>query len=216
MSAAEGTTPVDQQRRTFVPVAVVGLAATGFLAFAGHQAMLRVPGDDLRKLGAVSLATDSAAELEFPLAGALALVALACWGVILVARGRVRQAVACLAALAAGGVFAVLFVGGFIQNDDAAADISEQIGFPALGDRLPIESTVWFWPALVVAAVAVAAGVAAALLGPSWPEMGSRYDAPGAHDSKPSAVPTEERASIDLWKSMDEGQDPTTEPDESH
>ncbi len=38
-----------------------------------------------------------------------------------------------------------------------------------------------------------------------WPEMGSRYDAPGgAGDAAP-----EDPSSLDLWKSIDEGRDPT-------
>jgi hypothetical protein len=36
--------------------------------------------------------------------------------------------------------------------------------------------------------------------------MGSRYDAPG---SDPVEVPPEEQTNLDLWKSIDEGRDPT-------
>jgi hypothetical protein len=42
---------------------------------------------------------------------------------------------------------------------------------------------------------------------PAWPEMGSRYDAPGAAEQE--TAPPEERSSLDLWRSLDEGQDPT-------
>jgi len=195
------------ERRTFGPVVLVGLAATGFTAFAGHQPMLRVPEDD-QTLEQLALAGDLA-ELEFPLAGALALIALAAWGVLLVVRGRFRQAMAVVAAVAAAGVGAVLLIGGFVQNDDAAADIADQLGRPALADLLPLESTLWFWPALVAAMVSTAAAFAAVLLAPTWPEMGSRYDAPSPHRGTSSKAPPEERTSLDLWKSMDEGDDPT-------
>jgi hypothetical protein len=43
---------------------------------------------------------------------------------------------------------------------------------------------------------------------PQWPEMGSRYDAPGVQ-SEPASVPPEDQSSLDLWKALDEGKDPT-------
>ncbi len=39
-----------------------------------------------------------------------------------------------------------------------------------------------------------------------WPQMGKRYDAPGAAEE--TAEPGE-RTNLDLWKAMDEGRDPT-------
>lgn len=198
-----------KQRRTFVPVALVGLAATGLASLAGHRPMLEVPADELKKQGVVAFAGEGLAEVDFPLAGALALVALACWGVLLVVRGRMRQAVAAAAALAAGGVFAVLVVGGFVQDDEASNAIADQLGVPGLADRLPLEWTPWFWLALVASVLATAAAVAAVLLAPEWPEMGKRYDAPSARREATTEAPAEERTNLDLWKSMDEGQDPT-------
>ena len=44
-----------------------------------------------------------------------------------------------------------------------------------------------------------------------WPEMGSRYDAPGAAAAT-AAGPPEEQTSLDLWKALDEGRDPTARP----
>ncbi len=197
------------ERRTFGPVALVGLAASGLAAFAGQQGMLRIPSDDLERLGLISFVGQDQAEVEFPLAGALALVALACWGVLLVTRGRVRQVVGALAAVAATGVVAVAVIGGFLQDDDAATAIADQLGIPMLADQYALESTPWFWATLVAGLVAAAAAAAAVRLAPGWPEMGSRYDAPAAHETKTSDVPAEERTNLDLWKSMDEGDDPT-------
>ncbi len=170
--------------------------------------MLRVSTDDLHKLGMTGVSA-GASDVEFPLAGALALVALACWGVLLVARGRLRQVMAAMAALSVAGVLVVLVIGGFVQDDDAAADVADQLGFPALVDRLPINPTAWFWIGLVASVVATAAAVAATKLASTWPEMGSRYDAPATHETTSSPAPPEERTSLDLWKSMDEGEDPT-------
>jgi uncharacterized membrane protein (TIGR02234 family) len=200
----------DRGRRTFGPVVLVGLAATGLMALAGHQAMLRVPDDQLESLGSISIAGQDSSKAEFPLAGALALVALACWGALLVTRGVVRRAVAALAALMTTGVLVVLVVGGFVQRDDARDDFAEQAGLQQLGtDQLSMDPTGWFWAALAGAVVALAAAVAAVRLAPSWPQMGSRYDAPASHSPAGGDKPAEERTSLDLWKSLDEGDDPT-------
>ena len=197
------------RRRTFVPVVLAGIGASALMAVAGHRPMLEVPTEDLARLGITAVAGEDAAQAEFPLAGALALVALACWGVLLVARGRFRRLMAVLAALAAGGVLVVQVVGGFVQEDDAAVAIAEQVGASLLGDRLPLSFTAWFWVATVASVVALAAAVVGVLAAPDWPEMGSRYDAPATHERHDTDAPTEERTSLDLWKSMDQGDDPT-------
>ncbi len=202
-------------RRTFAPVVLVGLAATGLTAVAGHKTMLRVSSDGLEKLGLGPLTDGRYADLnsaEFPLAGALALVALAAWGVVLVARGRVRRLVAALATLAATGVLAVVVFGGFVEDQEFATDFASTIGATSMvGDLIEVERTGWFWAALLGSVVAVAAGVAAYLFAPSWPEMGSRYDAPSAAPTADAgdSTPAENRSSIDLWKQLDEGDDPT-------
>ncbi|UMG94899.1 Trp biosynthesis-associated membrane protein [Nocardioides sp. TF02-7] len=194
-------------------MALAGLATTGLTAFAGHQPMIRVPEEQLDRAGAMSVAGQELSQAEFPLAGALALVALACWGALLVTRGVVRRAVAVLAALATAGVLVVVAVGGFVQRDDARDDFVDQVGLTgAGGDRFTMELTAWFWVALAGSALALAAAVAAVRLAPWWPEMGSRYDAPAAQEPGSADAPAEERTNLDLWKSLDEGDDPTTGP----
>ncbi|WP_435769415.1 Trp biosynthesis-associated membrane protein [Nocardioides sp. SYSU DS0651] len=200
-------------RRTFGPVVLLGLAASGFGAVAGHRAMLRVSEEHLRAIGASAYTGDDFNRVEFPLAGALALVALACWGVLLVTRGLFRRVVAVLAAVAAAGMLAVVAVGGFVQHEDAAADLAARIGLG--GGAVPVERTVWFWVALAASLLAVAAAAAAIRFTPGWPEMGTRYDAPtgGAVTDREAAAGAdqepEEQSNLDLWKSLDEGTDPT-------
>ncbi|MFC5728467.1 MULTISPECIES: Trp biosynthesis-associated membrane protein [Nocardioides] len=196
-------------RRTFGPVVLLGLAASGFAAVAGHRAMLRIPEDHLQAIGASAYAGDEFNRVEFPLAGALALVALACWGVLLVTRGVVRRVVAGLATLAATGMLVVIVLGGFVQHDDAAADLGSRLGLG--GATVPIERTGWLWVALVTSVLALAAGAAALRLVGSWPEMGTRYDAPtgGATAAAASETEPEEQSNLDLWRSLDEGTDPT-------
>ena len=94
-----------------------------------------------------------------------------------------------------------LIVEGFAKHDDVVIEL-----------RAPIEYTGWFWLALAASVPALLAALAAIRQAPAWPEMGSRYDAPSAHDTASAHstdTPAEERTSLDLWKSMDEGEDPT-------
>ena len=61
----------------------------------------------------------------------------------------------------------------------------------------------WFWVYLACAALCLVASGLAVRLAPAWPEMGSRYDAPG------SAPTAREETGLDLWRALDEGRDPT-------
>ena len=195
-------------RSTFGPVVLLGLAGSGLGAVAGHRDMLAVPADFLTTAGLVGFGGEGATVVEFPLAGALALVALACWGVLLVTRGVVRRVLAVVAALAAAGILAVVLVGGFVQDEEAADDLSTRLGLG--GSTVPLEHTTWFWACLAAGLLAlVAAGLAVRLVG-SWPEMGTRYDAPTAGGTEP-VVAREDASNLDLWKSMDEGRDPTAD-----
>lgn len=198
--------PDHDLRRTFGPTVLLGLAGSGFAAVAGHRALLVVPDEFLKTAGLVGFTGQDDSVVEFPLAGALALVALACWGVLLVTRGVVRRVVAGLAALAAAGILVVVVVGGFVQDDDAAADLGTRLGLG--GATVPLERSPWLWVCLASAFLALVAAVVAVRSVGSWPEMGTRYDAPGT-DHAPVASDPEDQTNIDLWKSLDEGTDPT-------
>jgi uncharacterized membrane protein (TIGR02234 family) len=192
------------RRRTFAPVVLLGLAAGALGAVAGTRAWVADPDASSGSVAdPMGLVGDAG---EMPLAGALSLVALACWGVVLVTRGRFRRAVAALTVLASVGLAVTVVVGALTLGDQLADALAEQTG-AAAGTFEP-GLTAWFWAAAVAALVSVAASVLAVLWCPGWPEMGRRYDAPGAA-REPSPAPPEDRSSIDLWKAMDEGHDPT-------
>lgn len=195
-------------RRTFGPTVLLGLAGSGFAAVAGHKEMLTVPESALTAAGGLARTVQDRS-VEFPLAGALALVALAAWGVLLVTRGIVRRVVAGLALVAAAGIGLVVVIGGFVQDDSAAGDLAIRLGLNA--SAVEVERTPWLWVALLTSLVAFLAAGAAVRMVPEWPEMGTRYDAPGtaADAPPPPAGDPAERSNLDLWKSLDEGSDPT-------
>jgi len=181
--------------RTFGRTVLGGLGAATLTAVAAAQPWAEADGDNAGvSVTAAVDGTDVA-----PLALALALVALAAWGVLLVLRGRARRPVALVGALAAAGVL-VAVVGAFGTAQDAAVDAV--LGDGATGDTFTTSLTGWYWTAVIAAAASLAALLVAVARAPHWPSMGSRYDAPSARETAPST-------SEDMWRALDDGHDPT-------
>ena len=199
------------RRRTFGPVVLLGLASAGLAAVAGSKPWLEVepPGGECPAVPGVDYA---ALELSSPLAAALSLVVLAAWGVVLVTRGRFRRVVAALAVVASVG-YLVTAIEAYSSLKQAALREAVEAGTAPWRD-CPAAS-IWmnntWWPAALVAGVlCVAASVAAVILVPSWPEMGTRYDAPAGARTPGQARPADTpETNIDIWKAIDEGRDPT-------
>ncbi|WP_193614421.1 Trp biosynthesis-associated membrane protein [Nocardioides lijunqiniae] len=192
------------ERRTggFALTVLVGLAAGVGAAVGGNQVW--AVADLTRSEESSSLVTTFVLRGEgasVPLATALGLVVLACWGVVLVSRGRVRRVVAALGALAAVGTLVTYAVGALTSVRDLADDFTAA-GLPGVD----IDLTRWFWFGLACALVSAVAAVLAVRRVPGWPEMGSRYDAPGEQGA---ARPVEDPSNLDLWKAIDQGDDPT-------
>jgi len=163
-------------RSTFGPIVLLGLASAGLTAAASNQTWST--SDD--PAAAFQPVTTGA---ESPLALSLSLAVLAGWGVLLILRGRVRKALAWLVALGAIGVVATVIT--------AHGQLADQVHG-------------WYWTALVASLFTVAAAALAVRHVASWPEMGSRYDAPGA-----AHAPAEPETPLEIWKAIDEGRDPT-------
>jgi hypothetical protein len=177
-------------RRTFGPVVLLGLASTGFAAVASNQTWA-TSDDPSAMFGAPPSGSQS------PLALSLALAALAGWGVLLVLRGRVRRAVTWLVLALSVGALVTIVLAHSRLADDLAREYAEAPA-PAVGFHG------WYWIALACAVIAIlAAGLAVRWVG-TWPEMGSKYDAPGA-----TGVPPEPETPLEIWKAIDEGRDPT-------
>ena len=188
-----------EPRRTFAPVTLVGLAAAVLTAVASAQTWARPSDTD----GSIALQPLAEQGAQLPLASALSLVALAAWGVLLVTRGRVRRLAAALGLAAAAGTLATVAYGLVALPDAVRAEWAD------LGVQPGVEFTGWYvaaWPGAVIAVAALAAAVRWA---PAWPEMGSRYDAPGAVEPDSARTGEEDRSNLDMWKALDDGRDPT-------
>ena len=195
-------------RRTFAPVVLLGVAAATLMAVAGHQPWARARGGTAAAESAlIAFATESGPG-ESPAAGALSLVVLACWGVILVSRGRFRRAVAALAVLAGLGVLALVVI-GYREVPAAVRDVVAAVGVT----DPDVSRTAWYWTAAACALVSVCAAALAVRWAPTWPEMGQRYDAPAHparfHNAAADPQPAAQRSDTDLWKALDDGRDPT-------
>jgi uncharacterized membrane protein (TIGR02234 family) len=186
-------------RRSFGPVVLAGVAGTGICALAGAKPWA-VPD------GRAGSALVEKSGGHVPLAAALGLTGLACWGVVLVTRGRVRRLVAALGAVVAVGLVATAVVGR-VSALDSARHATVNLG------RSPVEAhtTTWWWCAVVAAVLALAASAVAVRRAGAWPEMGSRYDAPARG---PAHRDPAEMEDLDLWRAIDQGRDPTDPRDE--
>jgi len=186
--------------RTFGPAVLLALASGALVAVAGNQAWAKAEeGQGIgEQVASVSVAVG---EAKAPLATALALVVLALWGVLLVTRGRFRRVVAWATAVFTVGLVAAV-VGALFAAPDAVASAYEPYGVT----DVDVARTAWCWVALAGAMLALGAAALAARDVGHWPQMGKRYDAPGAAEPGPDPA---ERSNIDLWKAMDEGRDPT-------
>jgi uncharacterized membrane protein (TIGR02234 family) len=193
-----------RHRRSFGPVVLLGLASATLVAVAGNRTWVEADSGSARDVSSLALSVDAG---KMPAATAMALVLLASWGVVLVTRGRVRRLVAALGVLAALGALASVVVGWTSVVDALRSDLAS-VGVT----NVEISHTGWFWAAAVGSALALLASVLAVAWSPDWPEMGSRYDAPGAAP-QPTPDP-EDQSSLELWKAMDEGRDPTSGPAE--
>jgi uncharacterized membrane protein (TIGR02234 family) len=190
----EGGRPRD---RSYGPTVLAGLAGAGLAAVAGTRVWATGRGD---AAGVPVEASVTGADAQ-PLVGALALVALAAWGVVLVLRGRARRVVAIVGLLASLGALAAV-VAGFGSAEAAAVEAALAQG--ATGDAFSTSLSAWYYLSGVGAVLTAAAFTVAVARAPRWPAMGSRYDAPSA---PATAAPTSEE---DMWRALDEGRDPTS------
>lgn len=197
-------TPTKAPRSSFGGVVLAGLATAGLTAVAASQTWLRARVSGMGPGSDVDVAGSDAA----PLALALALVALAGWGVILVSQVRARRFAAGIGLLATTGVLIVVVLFWPDSNEVAARVVADR----TVDEVVSVARRPWYWVTAVGALAQAAVLLKALRDAPTWPSMSSRYDAPaaGAPRSGPAAVgDSAPVADLELWKALDEGQDPT-------
>ena len=177
----------------FGPTVLLGLTGAALTTVATSRDWATASGS----AAGVDVAASVKGSSTAPLAVALALVALAGWGVVLVLRGRARQVGAAIGALASAGVLVTVLVAFGRAQDDAVEAVVARGG---TGDTFGSSLTAWYYVSAVAAATTLLTFAVAVVAAPRWPAMGSRYDAPGA------AEPVAEQ---DMWRALDDGRDPT-------
>jgi uncharacterized membrane protein (TIGR02234 family) len=152
-----------------------------------------------------------------PLAGALALAALAGLAAVIATKGVLRRASGVLLALFGAGAGAavmasvsaatVVSVAASKVASPEAAAVSGAAGSTTSGS---MTGTPWHVAVILGALLIFAAGLATALRGPDWPVMSARYDAPGGNDARGGAAgPGQALDSATMWESLNGGEDPT-------
>lgn len=186
---------MSRRGRGYVVSLLAGLCGAVLAAVAGTNVWARGTGSAAGIEVDASIDGSSAA----PLATALALVVLAAWGVVLVVRGRLRRVVTVVQVLAAAGAVVAVITGLPRARDLALAELADK----AAGSSATVSTTGWVYAAAVGALLALGAGVVAVAKVGTWPEMGTKYDAPASRAEQPVSEQ-------DMWRALDAGQDPTS------
>lgn len=198
------------QRRVYAAAVLSGVAAGALIFFAASRTWASV---EVAPAGMTAETVSVSGSTAVPLVAAMAFVVMAGSIAVVASSGWLRRAVGVLVVLAAAvAVYACATAGAAV--DDA---LREAIGAspsmtagPEQQDALvaDADSTWWRWVSLAAALVAVAVGCTVVARGGGWPRMGQRYDAPGA-TRRETERPAEDRDVGDLWKALDDGEDPT-------
>jgi len=181
---------------------VLGALATGGLAFFAASRTWAHTSVEASGVPTARVAVPGSEAVA--LVPALALVIVAAALAVLAASVRVRRAVGLLiVAVAVIGVLVILRATGDIDKavDDAVRDSPAFIGTNAPG---AVSHTLWRWVTASAFVLSALVGVVITRFGALWPTMGRKYDAPKAH-----SVNEQADTEADIWKALDEGQDPT-------
>jgi hypothetical protein len=163
---------------TAVVAAITAASGLVLLAASRPRATLHGQGGTL-----------SGSLLHTPGAAALALVALAGAGALLLVRGWARTVIATLLVLVAAGVVA------------AMATLPSDYGwFNYSGIPPTVSRSAWAWTGMGAGVLLGFAAAVAALRARRWPPPRRRYE---------SSAPSPPRPGTDPWEALDRGEDPT-------
>ena len=219
-----GGRPGPAARRQALLTLLLGAAGAGLVLLAVRQSWAHVVTRAPAPLPPATVAVPG--QDLVPLAGALALAALAGLAAVIATRGPARRAVGALLALFGVGIAVAVSLRLDTASVLAAA---HPAGVPAAGSvtggsgpgggvvpggaapgltaagRVVLDAFPWRAAALLGAAAVLAAGLLTAWRGPRWPGMSSRYEQPGGGQARPA--PATDSAAI--WESLSRGEDPT-------
>jgi uncharacterized membrane protein (TIGR02234 family) len=182
----------ERRSRDFRVALLLGPSASALFAVAASQTWVTATA------GSATFASQKLREIDgtdaAPEVAGLALVGLAAWGVVLVARTVGRRIALALAVGAQG--FAVVAALAASTGSRVELEAEQQLGNPT---SYSLDWSAWLPVGVGAGLVAVVIAAFAILRCGRWPAMGSKYDAPAAVNDVPE----------DPWKQLDAGFDPT-------
>ena len=219
-------------RREFALVLLLGAAGAGVVILALRQTWAVAVFTAPRPLPAQDISVSG--QQLVPLAGALALAALACLAAVIASRSAVRRVagallallgagagIAAIAAVRASGVLAAArasaaagALGGSTTSGTTPGGPVHAIIIAGSGGRVVMSGLPWREVAACGAAAIVLAGLATAWRGPRWPVMSARFERPRSGDAA-AAAPARAAAaspaadSATMWESLSRDLDPT-------
>jgi len=219
-------------RREFSLVLLLGAAGAGVVILALRQTWAVAVFTAPRPLPAQDISVSG--QQLVPLAGALALAALACLAAVIASRSAVRRVagallallgagagIAAIAAVRASGVLAAArasaaadALGGSTTSGTTPGGPVHAIIIAGSGGHVVMSGLPWREVAACGAAAIVLAGLATAWRGPRWPVMSARFERPRSGDAA-AAAPARAAAasaaadSATMWESLSRDLDPT-------
>jgi uncharacterized membrane protein (TIGR02234 family) len=213
-------------RREFGLVLLLGAVGAGLVVFALRQTWAHAIFTPPHPLPAQDIPVTG--QQLVPLAGALALAALACLAAVIATRSVVRRvAGAVLAALGAGAAVAVGAgvrasgvlataqadaaagaLGGSTTGGTSPGGASHAVVIAGSPGQAVMTGAPWHAVALGGAVAIVLAGLATVWRGPRWPVMSARFDRPGQRPRQRAAD------SASMWEALSRDLDPTVQEDQ--
>jgi uncharacterized membrane protein (TIGR02234 family) len=222
-------------RREYALALLLGAAGAGLIVLALRQAWAVAVFTAPRPLPAQDISVTG--QQLVPLAGALALAALACLAAVIATRSAVRRVAGALLALlgAGAGIAAIAAVrtsgvlaaarasaaadalGGSTTSGTTPGGPVHAIIIAGSGGHVVMSGLPWREVAACGAAAIVLAGLATAWRGPRWPVMSARFERPRAADgaapggAAPAGAAADGGAadSATMWESLSRDLDPT-------
>jgi uncharacterized membrane protein (TIGR02234 family) len=222
-------------RREYATALLVGAAGAGLVILAVRQRWAQVVFTPSKPL--TPQVVDVSGTDLVPLAGALALAALAGLAAVIATRGVLRRAAGVLLALFGAGAgaavtasvsaaTAVSVAASKVASPESAALSGTAAGSTTSGSagsgsfvvsgstgQAIMTGTPWHVAVIIGALLIFFAGLATALQGPDWPVMSARYDAPGTRGASGAGAGAPSgprpRDAATMWESLNEGGDPT-------